>query len=986
MQLEKPRLIFMMSLEGPPMKTPIPLTLHRITANNLHDDPAHMGWSALAAALPATENQPVITAAFVAATAAIQRAGADLLQAYDANQPERRERITLGCSDRGLSSSFLDTAAQDWTCGAGLDPIGKILLLGAQADNEALGMMDAALGLTNLRRDGVGLKALDVLRATEREIPVPETFSESATSALGRPALESPESLDGQLEWMLNHWEPYLSSKSRDLVFLARDLLAEETQVRIGGPGPVQPPAIGNESGFLWGGRPGAPGFVDGQASFSEDAHWMPKLVMIAKQTFVWLDQLSKAYDKPINRLDEIPDSELDRLASQGFGGLWLIGLWERSGASRDIKVRRGNPEAEASAYALRDYAISDRLGGEDALKSLKERAWQRGIRLAADMVPNHMGLDSRWMAEHPDWFLQLPTPPYPGYTFDGPDLSSDDRFGVYLEDGYWNESDAAVVFKRVDNQSGEVRYVYHGNDGTQMPWNDTAQLDYLKPYVREAVIQTILGVARQFPVIRFDAAMTLARKHISRLWYPPPGGGGAIPSRAENSVSQEVFDELVPGEFWREVVERVQEEVPDTLLLAEAFWMMEGYFVRTLGMHRVYNSAFMHMLRDEDNAGYRGAIKQVLEYSPAILERYVNFMNNPDEETAVEQFGKGDKYFGIATLMATLPGLPMFGHGQLEGYAEKYGMEYSKAYWDESPDQGLIDHHERIIFPLLRDRHLFCGVDRFALLDFYRDGEVDENVFAYANQAASGHGKSLVLYNNSMIETGGWVKTSTAINVGESDAPELIQRSLAETLDLKDDDDVYYGLWELRRKSWLLRSGADLVKNGIFATLNGYEALVFMDFKELRDIDGRVARLERELDGGWVEDLEAALTQTVKSSTLDDIDEDALDTVEEKLRSPKDSAFSVPIAAQEKLNWEVIPSPNRLSRSYDFENSEILKIFLKEALDYQDSVQHHGKFIVEHHKITIEIYTHDLDDITEVDFEWANMMDNIYKDEESLT
>ena len=39
------------------------------------------------------------------------------------------------------------------------------------------------------------------------------------------------------------------------------------------------------------------------------------------------------------------------------------------------------------------------------------------------------------------------------------------------------------------------------------------------------------------------------------------------------------------------------------TLLLAEAFWLMEAYFVRTLGMHRVYNSAFMIMLRDEDNA-----------------------------------------------------------------------------------------------------------------------------------------------------------------------------------------------------------------------------------------------------------------------------------------------------------------------------------------------------------------------------------------------
>ena len=126
-----------------------------------------------------------------------------------------------------------------------------------------------------------------------------------------------------------------------------------------------------------------------------------------------------------------------------------------------------------------------------------------------------------------------------------------------------------------------------------------------------------------------------------------------------------------MPTEFWREVVDLVARELPDTLLLAEAFWMMESYFVRTLGMHRVYNSAFMHMLRDEENAKYRLTLKNTLEFDPDILGRFVNFMNNPDEETAVEQFGKGDKYFGVCTLLATLPGLPMFGHGQLEGYAE---------------------------------------------------------------------------------------------------------------------------------------------------------------------------------------------------------------------------------------------------------------------------------------------------------------------------
>ena len=206
---------------------------------------------------------------------------------------------------------------------------------------------------------------------------------------------------------------------------------------------------------------------------------------------------------------------------------------------------------------------------------------------------------------------------------------------------------------------------------------------------MREQVIQTILHVARLFPVIRFDAAMTLAKRHFHRLWFPGPGSSGAIPSRAEYSMSQAEFDRHMPHEFWREVVDRVAVEVPGTLLLAEAFWLMEGYFVRTLGMHRVYNSAFMVMMRDEENAKYRSVIKNTLEFDPDIMKRYVNFMSNPDERTAIDQFGKGDKCFGVATMMATLPGLPMFGHGQIEGFTEKYGMEYQRPRYDESRTRG---------------------------------------------------------------------------------------------------------------------------------------------------------------------------------------------------------------------------------------------------------------------------------------------------------
>ena len=108
-------------------------------------------------------------------------------------------------------------------------------------------------------------------------------------------------------------------------------------------------------------------------------------------------------------------------------------------------------------------------------------------------MVPNHTGIDSDWVNEHPDWFLQLSHSPYPNYSFTGQNLSPDPGIGIYIEDHYYDQTDAAVTFKRVDFQSGEERHIYHGNDGTSMPWNDTAQLNYLNPEAREAIIQTIL-------------------------------------------------------------------------------------------------------------------------------------------------------------------------------------------------------------------------------------------------------------------------------------------------------------------------------------------------------------------------------------------------------------------------------------------------------------------------------------------------------------
>ena len=131
------------------------------------------------------------------------------------------------------------------------------------------------------------------------------------------------------------------------------DLIKEDQKIGLSGPGPAYVPEFN---------------FEDLEAErFSPDRDWMPNLVLDRQITYVWLDQLSKKYQRTINRLDQIPDEELDRLARGVSPGYGLIGLWERSIASQTIKQLCGNPEAVASAYSLREYHIADELGGDEA-------------------------------------------------------------------------------------------------------------------------------------------------------------------------------------------------------------------------------------------------------------------------------------------------------------------------------------------------------------------------------------------------------------------------------------------------------------------------------------------------------------------------------------------------------------------------------------------------------------------------------------------
>ncbi len=664
----------------------------------------------------------------------------------------------------------------------------------------------------------------------------PNMESDALHTFLMRPFTIAPDDLSAQIDFVVANWAPYLRPELLSFLLRSKDKLTEEVKF-----------------GFA-GGRPTSEVYTFDYGEperFSEDKEWMPSVVLIAKNIYVWLHQLSKKYGYEINKLQDIPEQEFEIFAQRGITGLWMIGLWERSDASRRIKQMCGSHDAVASAYSLYDYAIAHQLGGYEGYHQLKDKAWKYGVRLAADMVPNHVGIDSDWVRHHPDRLLSLPHSPFPGYTFNGADLSDADHISVNIEDGYFSQSDAAVVFKRYDHNTGEERFIYHGNDGTSMPWNDTAQIDYANPEAREAVIQKILHVARMFPIIRFDAAMTLVTKHIQRLWFPEPGHGGAIPSRSDYGMTRDELHQRIPKEFWAEVVDRVAEECPDTLLLAEAFWMLEGYFVRSLGMHRVYNSAFMNMLRDEKNDEYRLLMRNTLEFDPQILKRYVNFMNNPDEDTAVDQFGKDDKYFGICTMMVTLPGLPMLGHGQIEGFAEKYGMDFSKPLLDEHEDEGFVRYHEQRVFPLLHKRRLFAEVENFYLFDVNNEHGVEENIFAYSNMRDGERG--LVVYHNRFGDSSGWIHRS----VGYNDRTHgVVQTDFSDALQLPHGGFARFR--DVITGHEFLRSVRDIRDLGFYVQVNAYSCHVFLDWSF---VDGaHWAQLNGWLNGRGVDSLDDAM------------------------------------------------------------------------------------------------------------------------------
>lgn len=78
---------------------------------------------------------------------------------------------------------------------------------------------------------------------------------------------------------------------------------------------------------------------------------------------------------------------------------------------------------------------------------------------------------------------------------------------------------------------------------------------------------------------------------------------------------------------------------------------------------------------------------------------------------------------------------------------------------------------------------------------------------------------------------------------------------------------------------------------------------------------------------------------------------------------------------------WEIHTDPERFHRVYKFNSRMRLKDFVNEILNLEDEMNHHGDLKISYDEVSIDVYTHNVNRITELDQEYTKHADFIYRD-----
>jgi len=366
-------------------------------------------------------------------------------------------------------------------------------------------------------------------------------------------------------------------------------------------------------------------------------AFWRQNPLIYEINAWTWLYSLSTLYNRP-GTFGSIPDEVLAQLAQWKLDAVWLMGVWERSPAGREISLghphlqdeyRRALPhytEADVvgSPYAIRRYEVDPHLGERNELAALRKRLEKLGIKLVLDFVPNHTAIDCPWLTEYPDYFVQGTSE----------DLETRPEF-----------------FFTVPGGEGRSLIFSNGRDPYFPAWTDTAQVNAFNPHLRNQIVATLLDIASMCDAVRCDMAMLVTNRIFSQTWGPRVGPEPET-------------------EYWHVIIPAIKAKYPHFLFLAEVYWDME-WKLQQQGFDYTYDKRLYDYLKNEPVRSILTHLQGDLNYQ----SHMVRFIENHDEQRAARTFGPGRDQ-AAAVLVTTLPGATLLHEGQFYGYRIKLPVQ----------------------------------------------------------------------------------------------------------------------------------------------------------------------------------------------------------------------------------------------------------------------------------------------------------------------
>lgn len=420
----------------------------------------------------------------------------------------------------------------------------------------------------------------------------------------------------------------------------------------------------------------------------------------------VFLNRINNLSRKKMT-LVSIPESFWQDYADQGFDLVWLMGVWQRSPGARERALASGHlihacknllpdfssVDIEGSPYAVYDYALDSSLGKKEDLGKLREKMNKAGLRLIVDFVPNHLALDHPWTFKKPECFVKA-------------------------------TRDALKQKPELFYRTSQGLALAHGKDPYFPSWNDTVQVNYFSKELRDAFKKVLLEIARSADGVRCDMAMLGLTRIFQQTW------GGCL--KSQHAPAEE---------FWKELICEVKRSYPDFIMMAEAYWDLE-WELQGLGFDFTYDKRFYDRLLHSDARNVQGH----LWADPAYQRKSVRFLENHDEERALQVFGRA-KSKAAALAVATVPGLRFYHDGQLDGKIKHHPIQLVREAM-ESGDPEIRDFYKRL---LVWTQHPVFHEGQWSLVRVTSDNDHDisfQNVLAWVWQLEKD--KRLVIINYS--------------------------------------------------------------------------------------------------------------------------------------------------------------------------------------------------------------------------------------------